>query len=51
MTCLSLCSIVLLWISVATIVVVGNVSIPIAVLAGVIEYDPNAVTVTEEAAP
>ena len=36
---------------VATIVVVGNVSIPIAVLAGVIEYDPNAVTVTEEAAP
>jgi succinate dehydrogenase / fumarate reductase cytochrome b subunit len=37
---------------IATIVVVGNVSIPVAVLAGVIDYDPDAVTVThEEAAP
>jgi succinate dehydrogenase / fumarate reductase, cytochrome b subunit len=37
---------------VATIVVVGNVSFPIAVMAGIVEYDPDAVTVThEEAAP
>jgi succinate dehydrogenase cytochrome b subunit len=37
---------------IATIVVVGNVSIPVAVLAGVVDYDPDAVTVThEEAAP
>ena len=36
---------------VATVVVLGNVSIPIAVQAGLIEYDPNAVTVSlEEAA-
>ena len=35
---------------VATIIVVGNVSFPIAVLAGVIEYDPDAVTVTHEEA-
>ena len=36
---------------VATIVVVGNVSFPIAVLAGIVEYDPDAVTVSlEEAA-
>ncbi len=28
----------------ATIIVVGNVSIPVAVLAGVIDYDPDAVT-------
>ena len=36
---------------VATIVVVGNVSFPIAVLAGIVEYDPTAVTVPlEEAA-
>jgi succinate dehydrogenase / fumarate reductase, cytochrome b subunit len=35
---------------VATIIVVGNVSIPVAVLAGVIEYDPDAVTVTHEEA-
>ena len=34
---------------IATIVVVGNVSIPVAVLAGVIEFDPDAVT-HEEAA-
>jgi succinate dehydrogenase / fumarate reductase, cytochrome b subunit len=33
---------------VATIIVVGNVSFPVAVLAGVIEYDPDAVTVTHE---
>jgi succinate dehydrogenase / fumarate reductase cytochrome b subunit len=37
--------------AVATVVVVGNVSIPIAVQAGIIEYDPTAVTVNEEAAP
>lgn len=37
---------------IATIIVVGNVSFPVAVLAGIIEYDPDAVTVThEEAAP
>jgi succinate dehydrogenase / fumarate reductase cytochrome b subunit len=30
----------------ATIIVVGNVSIPIAVQAGVIEFDPTAVTAT-----
>ena len=36
---------------VATIVVVGNVSFPVAVLAGIVEYDPDAVTVSlEEAA-
>jgi succinate dehydrogenase / fumarate reductase, cytochrome b subunit len=35
---------------IATIIVVGNVSIPVAVLAGVIEYDPDAVTVTHEEA-
>jgi succinate dehydrogenase / fumarate reductase cytochrome b subunit len=36
---------------IATIVVVGNVSFPVAVLAGVIEYDPDAVThPVEEAA-
>jgi succinate dehydrogenase / fumarate reductase cytochrome b subunit len=36
---------------VATVVVLGNVSIPIAVQAGIIDYDPNAVTVSlEEAA-
>ena len=29
---------------IATIIVVGNVSFPVAVLAGVIEYDPDAVT-------
>ena len=33
---------------VATIVVVGNVSFPVAVLAGIVEYDPDAVTVTLE---
>jgi succinate dehydrogenase / fumarate reductase cytochrome b subunit len=33
---------------IATVIVVGNVSIPIMTLAGVIEYDPSAVTVTEE---
>ena len=33
---------------VATAVVVGNVSFPIAVLAGIVDYDPNAVTVTQE---
>lgn len=37
-------------VGVATIIVVGNVSIPVAVLAGVIEYDPDAVTVTHEEA-
>jgi succinate dehydrogenase / fumarate reductase cytochrome b subunit len=37
--------------AIATVVVVGNVSIPIAVQAGIIEYDPTAVTVNEEAAP
>jgi succinate dehydrogenase / fumarate reductase cytochrome b subunit len=37
---------------IATIIVVGNVSFPVAVLAGIIDYDPDAVTVThEEAAP
>jgi succinate dehydrogenase / fumarate reductase, cytochrome b subunit len=36
---------------VATIIVVGNCSIPIAVQAGIIKYDPNAVTVTQEATP
>jgi succinate dehydrogenase / fumarate reductase cytochrome b subunit len=36
---------------IATIVVVGNVSFPVAVLAGVVEYDPDAVThPVEEAA-
>jgi succinate dehydrogenase / fumarate reductase cytochrome b subunit len=36
---------------IATIVVVGNVSFPVAVMAGVIEYDPDAVTHSlEEAA-
>lgn len=36
---------------VATIIVVGNVSFPVAVLAGIVEYDPDAVTVPlEEAA-
>ena len=35
---------------VATIVVVGNVSIPVAVQAGIISYDPDAVTVTHEEA-
>ena len=33
---------------VATVVVVGNVSFPIAVLAGIVDYDPDAVTVTQE---
>jgi len=33
---------------VATIVVVGNVSFPVAVLAGIVEYDPAAVTVSLE---
>jgi len=37
--------------AVATVIVLGNVSIPIAVQAGVIEFNPDAVTVTEEAAP
>ncbi len=36
---------------IATIVVVGNCSFPIAVQAGVIEYDPAAVTTTQEATP
>jgi len=37
---------------IATIIVVGNVSFPVAALAGIIDYDPDAVTVThEEAAP
>jgi len=37
---------------VATVVVVGNVSFPVMVLAGVVEYDPDAVTVSvEEEAP
>jgi succinate dehydrogenase / fumarate reductase, cytochrome b subunit len=35
--------------AVATIVVVGNVSFPIAVMAGVVSYDPDAVTVPVEA--
>ncbi len=35
---------------VATIVVVGNVSFPIAVQAGIIDYDPDAVTVSLEEA-
>jgi succinate dehydrogenase / fumarate reductase cytochrome b subunit len=35
---------------IATIVVVGNVSFPVAVLAGIVEYDPDAVTVTHEEA-
>ncbi len=36
---------------IATVVVVGNCSFPIAVQAGIIDYDPNAVTVSlEEAA-
>jgi succinate dehydrogenase / fumarate reductase, cytochrome b subunit len=34
--------------AIATAVVVGNVSFPIMTLAGVIEYDPAAVTVTQE---
>ena len=33
---------------VATIVVVGNVSFPVAVMAGIVEYDPDAVTVSLE---
>jgi succinate dehydrogenase cytochrome b subunit len=33
---------------IATVIVVGNVSIPIMTLAGVIDYDPNAVTATTE---
>jgi succinate dehydrogenase / fumarate reductase cytochrome b subunit len=33
---------------IATAIVVGNVSFPIMTLAGVIEHDPDAVTVTEE---
>src|SRR5215204_2040070 len=33
---------------IATAIVVGNVSFPIMTLAGVIEYDPSAVIVTEE---
>ena len=37
--------------AIATVVVVGNVSIPIAVQAGLIEFDPDAITVPiEEAA-
>ena len=37
--------------AIATVVVVGNCSFPIAVQAGIIDYDPNAVTVSlEEAA-
>jgi succinate dehydrogenase / fumarate reductase cytochrome b subunit len=36
--------------AIATIVVVGNVSFPVAVLAGIVEYDPDAVTVTHEEA-
>lgn len=35
---------------IATIVVVGNVSFPVAVMAGIVEYDPDAVTVTHEEA-
>ena len=35
---------------IATIIVVGNVSIPVAVLAGIVDYDPDAVTVTHEEA-
>jgi succinate dehydrogenase / fumarate reductase cytochrome b subunit len=35
---------------IATVVVAGNVSFPVAVMAGVIEYDPDAVTVTHEEA-
>ena len=35
---------------IATIVVVGNVSFPVAVLAGIVEYDPDAVTITHEEA-
>jgi succinate dehydrogenase / fumarate reductase, cytochrome b subunit len=34
--------------AIATVVVVGNVSFPIMTLAGVIEYDPSAVTVDVE---
>jgi succinate dehydrogenase / fumarate reductase, cytochrome b subunit len=33
---------------IATVVVVGNVSFPVAVLAGIVEYDPAAVTVPLE---
>ena len=33
---------------IATVIVVGNVSFPIMALAGVIEYDPSAVTVPAE---
>jgi succinate dehydrogenase / fumarate reductase cytochrome b subunit len=33
---------------VATIIVVGNVSFPVAVMAGIVEYDPDAVTVPLE---
>ena len=36
--------------AVATIIVVGNVSFPIAVLAGIVEFDPEAITVPEEIA-
>ena len=36
---------------IATIIVVGNVSFPVAVLAGIIDYDPSAVTTTQEATP
>lgn len=35
--------------SVATLIVAGNVSFPIAVLAGVVEFDPDAVTHSVEA--
>ncbi len=34
----------------ATIIVLGNVSIPVAVQAGLLDYDPDAVTVTHEEA-
>jgi len=33
---------------IATVIVVGNVSFPIAVLAGIVDYDPDAITVTHE---
>ncbi len=36
--------------AIATIVVVGNVSFPVAVQAGIIDYDPDAVTVPIEEA-
>ncbi len=41
---------VVLATGIATVVVVGNVSIPVAVQAGIISYDPDAVTVTHEEA-